>query len=240
MQIFLDQWQQPAISTSIFCAFTKYAIVMPVETKEAKTVAKAIYTEWFCKFGLSAQIHTAGGQEFVKKLSQEIFLLLNIQHTKTTPAHPQYNTDVQFFNKTVKKYLASSVGETTLDWENLLVYNTSYHSTIAMMPFELLFSICPVLPYFPNPYIDRVHYDNSSLAENFQLLQKVCFITKNITKQNGQTTRTQFDKTGLLLKFKSNGLMWYEDFFIHWEKIQNSPKWAGPAKIKTLMTLMQI
>jgi hypothetical protein len=47
-------------------AFTKYAI----ENKEAETVAKAIFSEWFCKFGIPAQIHTDGGKEFVNKLSR--------------------------------------------------------------------------------------------------------------------------------------------------------------------------
>jgi hypothetical protein len=50
-------------------AFTKYAIVTAVENKEAETVAKAIFNEWFCKFGIPAQIHTDGGKEFVNKLS---------------------------------------------------------------------------------------------------------------------------------------------------------------------------
>jgi len=139
-------------------AFTKYAMVTAVENKEAETVAKAIFSEWFCKFGIPAQIHTDGGKEFVNKLSNELFSLLNVSHTKTTPAHPQCNAQVEVFNKTVKKYLASFVDDTTLDWENflpalMLSYNTSYHSTIATTPFELLFGEKPRLPSFPNPDI---------------------------------------------------------------------------------------
>jgi len=122
----------------------KYALVTAVENKEAKTLVKAIFNEWFCKFGILAQIHTDGGKEFVNKLLNELFTLLNIQYTKTTPAHPQCNAQVEVFNKTIKKYLASFDDNITLDWENFLPalmpsYNTSYHSTIATTPFELLF-----------------------------------------------------------------------------------------------------
>jgi hypothetical protein len=136
-------------------AFTKYANVMSVENKEAETVAKAIFNEWFCKFGIPAQIHTDSGKEFVNKLSNELFQLPNVQHTKTTPAHPQCNAQLEVFNKTVKKYLASFVDDTMLDWEFFLPaltlsYNTSYHSTIATTPFELLFGDKPRLPSFPN------------------------------------------------------------------------------------------
>jgi hypothetical protein len=83
-------------------AFTKYAFVTVVENKEAETVAKAILSEWFCKFGIPAQIHTDGGKEFVNKLPNELFTLLNVQHTKTTPAHPQCNAQVKSLTKQLK------------------------------------------------------------------------------------------------------------------------------------------
>jgi hypothetical protein len=41
--------------------------------------------------------------------------LLNVAHTKTSPAHPQCNSQVKEFNKMVKKYLASFVDETALN-----------------------------------------------------------------------------------------------------------------------------
>jgi hypothetical protein len=55
---------------------------------------------------------------------------------------------VEVFNKRVKKYLASFMDDTTLNWENFLLalmlsYNTSYHSTITTTPFELLFGEKP-------------------------------------------------------------------------------------------------
>jgi hypothetical protein len=152
--------------------FTKYVLITAVENKEGETVAKAILNKWFCKFGIPAQIHTDGRKEFVNKLSNVLFTLLNVQHTKRTLAHPQCNAQVEVFNKTVKKYLASFADDTTLDWENFLLalmlsYNTCYHSTIAMTPFELLFGKRPRLPSFPNPEIQRLHYGKSTSAEQY-------------------------------------------------------------------------
>jgi hypothetical protein len=52
-----------------------------------------------------------------------------------------------------KKYLASFVDDTALNWETFLPalalsYNTSYHSTISTTPFELLIvkSKAPIFP----------------------------------------------------------------------------------------------
>jgi len=136
--------------------FMKYPLITAIENKEAETVAKAIFNKWFCKFGILVQIHTDCRKDFVNKLSNELFTLLNVQHTKTTPANPQCHAQVEVFNKTVKKYLASFIDNTTLDWENflpalMLSYNTGYHSTITMTPFKLLFGEKPRLPSFPNP-----------------------------------------------------------------------------------------
>jgi hypothetical protein len=120
-------------------AFTKYAAVVVFASKDAEMVA-----QWFLKFSIPEQIHMDGGKEFVNKLSAELFQLLNVSHTQTSPAHPQCNAQMEVFNKTVKKYLQSFLDNTTLNWETFLLslaisYNTSYHSNIATTPFELLF-----------------------------------------------------------------------------------------------------
>jgi len=72
-------------------AFTKYAVVTAIANKDAETVADALYKEWFSKFDIPAQTHTDGSKEFVNKLSADLFQLLNVSHTKMSPAHPQYN-----------------------------------------------------------------------------------------------------------------------------------------------------
>jgi hypothetical protein len=116
----------------------------PLRTKKRKLWRKPFFPNGFVNSASQYKFTQTGGKEFVNKLSKELFDLLNVEHTKMTPAHPQCNAQVEVFNKTVTKYLAALVDDTTLDWENflpalMLSYNTSYHSTIATMPFELLF-----------------------------------------------------------------------------------------------------
>jgi hypothetical protein len=73
---------------------------------------------------------------------------------------------VQFSSGSVQqngeKYLASYVDRTTLNWDKflpalMLAYNTSYHSTIAMTLFELLFGVKPRLPSLPAPESRQQH-----------------------------------------------------------------------------------
>ncbi len=46
-------------------------------------------------------------------------------------------------------------------------YITSYHSTIATMPFELFFGKKARLPLFPNDDIQKIHYCKMSAVEQF-------------------------------------------------------------------------
>ena len=113
----------------------------------------------------------------------------------------------------------------------MLSYNTSYHSTIATTPFELLFGTKPRLPSFPNPDIQRVHYGESTSPEWYQLLQKIRFIAKNVAKSNQDISKDNFDKHALPHSFNVDDLVWYEDFAPLGKNPKLTPKWSGPAKI---------
>jgi hypothetical protein len=128
------------------------------------------------------------------------------------------------------------VDDTTLDWENfplalMLSYNTSYHSTIAMTPFELLFGEKPRLPSFPSLDIQHLHYGESTSAECYQLLQKIRFLAKNISIDQGDKIKNNFDKMAFPHSFRIDDLVWYEDFALLGKNPKLTPKWQGPAKI---------
>jgi hypothetical protein len=217
-------------------AFTKYAVVTSIQNKNAETVADAIFKEWFCKFGIPAQIHTDGGKEFVNKLSAEMMELMNVAHTKTSPAHPQCNSQVEVFNKTVKKYLASFVDNTALNWETFLPalalsYNTSYHSTIATTPFELLFGEKARLPSFPNEDIQKVHYGETSAAERFNLLQKLRKLAHDNAAANGEKTKEQYDKKSMPHDFQIGDKVLIANDFDTTKNPKLVPNWKGPGEI---------
>ncbi len=101
-------------------AFTKYSEAIAIPDKQAKTVAVEIFVHWICRFGSPIKIHSDNGTKFVNKLKKELLKLLNIKHSTTTPGHPQCNAQAEVFNKTLAKYPASFVDESTLDWEQYL------------------------------------------------------------------------------------------------------------------------
>jgi hypothetical protein len=162
--------------------------------------------------------------------------LLNVSHTKTSPMHPQCNFQVEVFNKTVKKYLASFVDDTDLNWETFLPalalsYNTSYHLTIATTPFELLLGEKARLPSFPNEDIQRVHYGETSAAERFNLLQKLRKLAHDNATANGQKTKEQYDKKAMPHPFKIGDKVLIANDFDTTKNQKLVPNWKGPGEI---------
>ena len=181
-------------------------------------------------------MHTDGGKEFVNKLSAELFQLLNVRHTKTSPAHPQCNAQVEVFNKTVKKFLQSFVDDTTLNWETFLPalaisYNTSYHSTIQTTPFELLFGEKARLPSFPNEDIQQIHYGETSAAERFNLLQKLRAKAHQSASEQGLKSKHSFDKNAMPHKFKIGDKVLISNDFYVGKNPKLAPTYTGPGEI---------
>ena len=119
-------------------------MVVPIQDKEASTVAKNILNHWIYRSATPEQIHTDGGKEFFNKLNDGLFAFWDIQYTRTTPTHPQCNIQVKNFNCCIKDYLYPFLHDNTLGWEIFLsamnfAYNASYQSTIGTTLFQLLY-----------------------------------------------------------------------------------------------------
>jgi hypothetical protein len=119
---------------------------VPLPNKEANTIANAIFSKWFCHFGMPLDLITDQGKEFCMKLSNNLFKRLGTNHLTTLPHHPQCNSQAEMANKMITKYFASVCNDSTLDWELYLAplmfsYNTSFHRSIKISPFFLTFGM---------------------------------------------------------------------------------------------------
>jgi hypothetical protein len=152
-------------------AFTKYVELVPLPNKEANTVADAIFSKWFCHFGMPLDHITDQGKEFCAKLSDDLFIRLGTNHLTTSSHCPQCNSQGEVANKTIAKYLASFCDDSTLDWELyvaplMLSYNTSFHRSIKTSPFFLTFGMELQLPSLPTPDLT---YSKSSMVSPLQM-----------------------------------------------------------------------
>jgi hypothetical protein len=132
--------------------------------------------------------------------------------------------------------LASYVDDSTLNWDEwlpalMLAYNTSYHSTIATTPFELLFGIKPRLPSLPAPDIERHHYGESIAAERFQMLQHARKLAQQTAAEQGEKYKNQYDKLASPHKFQIGQKVWLSDSTSIGKNAKLTPNWIGPYQI---------
>ena len=130
--------------------FTKWKEAYPLPDMEALSIAKVLVNEFICRFGVPDSIHTDQGKNFEAKVIQEIYHLLGVTKTRTTPYHPQSDGLVERFNRTLLEMLSTTVADEH-DWDLslptlLLAYRTSVQETTGTTPFQLMFGRNPRLP----------------------------------------------------------------------------------------------
>ena len=112
------------------CAFSRYAKMVAVPSKDAVTVAKAFRDAWVCTFGVPLVVVSDNGTEFLNEVMGAFLNMMGTEHRTTSAVHPQPNGKVERVNATVRNFLQSYVDWSKDNWSDCLAtlnfaYNTS-------------------------------------------------------------------------------------------------------------------
>ena len=216
-------------------AFSKYAELVAIDNKTAPNVARMFFERWICRFGTPLEIVSDNGLEFCNAVTKELFKLLQIKHTHTTPYHPAANAQVEIANKTVAKYLASMVDDTTLDWPLYMApmqfaYNTSINSATKATPFFITFGQEARLPSMPNPDIQRL-VGESGPKTWFNQLQEARKMAVHNNMAVTEKSKEYFDSKITAIKFKVGQYVWLNEHNFLGRNRKLSPNFTGPHQI---------
>ena len=122
--------------------FTKWIETRPLKTKEAKEVAKGIFSI-YCRQGAPVQIITDNGPEFTSMISKALQEAHNCKLIFTTPYHPQTNGLTESAHKAIKRSLIKLIGEKNQSWFHYLEQvtfslNIRPKNTTSYSAFELM------------------------------------------------------------------------------------------------------
>jgi hypothetical protein len=134
---------------TIQCELTKYVEAIPLETKDAKTVAKSIVEKYILKYGCFRKLKTDRGTEFTNELLTNICRLLKIDKVTSTPYHHETIGVLERNHRVLNEYLMTLQAQDY--WDELLPYYTFYynstpHSITNYSPFELVYGKICTLP----------------------------------------------------------------------------------------------
>ena len=110
--------------------FTKWAEAFPLPNKEAKTVARVLMEQVFCRHGSPLCLLSDRGLEVDGNVMSEICRLLDIDKMHSTSYHPQTQTACERFHRTLNGMMGKVVSEHQKDWDLWLPYiMAAYRST---------------------------------------------------------------------------------------------------------------
>lgn len=148
--------------------FTKYAHFVPLRHPfTAQSVAQQFFDTIFKLHGLPSTIVSDRDKIFTSLFWQELFKLLQTKLQLSTSYHPQTDGQTERVNQCLENYLRCMCFHKPTAWSNWLSlaewwYNTNYHSSLKMTPFEALYGIKPPVFHFISDF-----HTPSAAAEEF-------------------------------------------------------------------------
>lgn len=123
---------------------TKFISIIPVPDKSSETVARAFIDHYFLNFGSVNKVKTDMGTEFMNSLFSELTRILKIQHSHSTPYHPETIGSLERNHRVLNEYLRSYVNDELNNWDDYVkfyefCYNTTPYSTTGYAPYELVY-----------------------------------------------------------------------------------------------------
>lgn len=224
--------------------FTKWCEAYPLPNQEATTVADALVSQWVCRYGVPAELHSDQGRNFEARLFKQTCQLLGIHKTRTTPLHPESDGMVERFNRTLCNCLAKMVDEDHQgDWDQqinyvMMAYRSSVHETTGFSPSYLLFGRELRLPgdlICPTPETN-VQLPCDYVADLKSRLERTHEFARENLRRNARSMKERYDGSARREQFNDGDQVW-----VYWPKRKRgiSPKlqspWSGPHVIKKVI-----
>ncbi len=178
---------------------TRWPEAFPLRDQTAATIARVLYNNIICRFGVPEVIHSDRGANFQSSLMSELYTLCGITRTRTTAYHPQGDGLVERQIQTLSDTL-SRVGSGRGDWlENLpsvlFALRVTPQASTGYSPYELLYGREPLLPadlqfgYLPV----QGKFAHHSIAELQALMRKLREIAWRNIRLAQEKQRQRYD-----------------------------------------------
>jgi transposase InsO family protein/predicted aspartyl protease len=212
--------------------FTKWAEAIPLTNHTAPTVARALMTHIFTRFGAPKQILTDRGPEFESQLFSELMKWMEIDKIRTSPYKASTNACCERFHRTLNSMLGKVVSENQRDWDERLpqvmaAYRASIHNSTGYSPNYLFLGRETRMPL--DLIMGAPEEDNGEPRSVDEFVQKI----KEDAEANYELAREQLRVTAERRKrtydirvkkaeFVTGEWVWY---WYPRKYIKKSPKW---------------
>lgn len=221
----------------MICDMTKYLVTVPLKSKDAKTVAKAIFEKFVLVYGIMIDVRTDQGTEFRNKIMTEMLELLGTSHSKSTPYRHETVGAVERNHRILNEYLRAYLTEDNQNWDELLPYYTYCYNTTpstamdGYSPFELVYgkSAAP-FSSVNTRRVDPIYNIDDYSTEMKTKLQHAHIRVRNYLDKYKIRNKKLFDKKANPIDIKINDLVLITDEARH----KLDPLFNGPFIVKNI------
>ncbi|XP_026022288.1 uncharacterized protein LOC113021785 [Astatotilapia calliptera] len=198
--------------------FTKWTEAFPIPDERAATVAEVVASEWVCRYGIPQALHSDQGRNFESDVFQGVCSLFGIDKTHTTPFRPQSDGQVERFNATLQKILASTAERCHWDWDLMIpyavmAYRATKHSATGFTPNFMMFGrelsepvdLVAGLPPDPGNQPSVPEY----VQQMRERLELAHLIAREALGESVKRAKRQYDKNCCHTQYKTGDPVWY-------------------------------
>lgn len=198
--------------------FTKWTEAFPIPDEKAVTVAHVVATEWVCRFGMPHSLHSDQGRNFESEVFLEMYRLFGIEKTHTTSFRPQSDGQVERFNATLQKILASTAERCHWDWDLMIpyavmAYRATKHSSTGFTPNFMMFGReisepVDLVAGLPTD-CENAHSTPEYVQQMCERLELAHNITREALSESVTRAKRQYDKNACHTQYKVGDAVWY-------------------------------
>jgi len=211
---------------------SKWTEAIPLSNHTAPTVAKALMTHVFSRFGVPRQLLTDRGPEFESTLFTELIRCMDIDELSTTPYKASTIAVAERFHRTLNSMLGKVVSGNQRDWDVrlpqvLAAYRASPHSSTGFSPNRLFLgrkTFMPVNLVWGIPEEERETIQNvNEYIQKVRLNTEAAYVLARKQLQfAAERCKVANDARVRKVEFEVGNWLWY----YYPRKFNNrSPKW---------------
>lgn len=221
------------------CSLTKFAIGVPMQDTTALSTARALVHHVLLKYGISEEIVSDNGTNFISETLKEVNKLFKIKRTFSTPYRPQSNGQVERMHRNLGNFLRAYIQKEQNRWCEYLdyaffAYNNSYNIATGFSPFELLYARPSKLPTeIVRRDVPVYNYENYAKELRFRLKTYHDLARENIIKAK-EENKKYYDRgrKNTFLELKVNDLVL---MLRATKKYKYENPYEGPYRVETIL-----
>ena len=204
METTISTRKKPMVKTVLVVIdhFTRFVRAFVVDNRQAETVAKTLYDQYFSVFGFPRRLMSDNAPEFVGKVLTALCDILNVKQLRTSAYHPQTNGSVEHAHQMLIRMVGKLDPKCKHRWPDHILsichsYNATRSQVTGYSPHFLMFRRRPRLPIdllFPTVRRDAVKGVNEYVSALYEHLKRATSLARATADKEAQRFKRIYDR----------------------------------------------